>query len=72
MTYCPLLVKIHNFYEVMSQNLVNLIITVSNLFTMLSTKMSFPSSNIVYIEILLQELLPLVHEMLSLFARFTL
>ena len=72
MTYCPLLVKIHNFYEVMSQNLVNLIITVSNLFTMLSTKMSFPSSNIVYIEILIQELLPLVHEMLSLFARFTL
>ena len=38
----------HNFNNVLSLNQVILIRTVSNLFTMLSTKMSFPSSNILY------------------------
>ena len=66
--------KNHYFYNVLSLYQVILIRTVSNLFTMLSTKMSFPSSNIyiVYIAIFLQELLPLVHEILPLFAIFIL
>ena len=41
-----------NFYDVLSLNCVILIRTVSNLFTILSTKMSFPISNIVYIAII--------------------
>ena len=45
--------KNYYFYDVLSLNQIILIRTVSNLFTMLSTKMSFPSSNIVYIPILL-------------------
>ena len=64
--------KTHNFYDLLSLNRVVLIRTVSNLFIMLSTKMSFPSSNIVYIAIFLQELLPFVHEILPLFVMFTL
>ena len=50
MSYCPLLVKNHNFYDVLSQKRVILIRTVSNLFKILSNKMSFPSSYLVYIE----------------------
>ena len=38
----------YNFYDVRSLNQVILIRTVSNLFTMASSKMSFPSSYIVY------------------------
>ena len=45
MNYCPLLMKNHNFYEVI------VIRTVSNLFTMFSTKMSFPTSNSIYRDI---------------------
>ena len=66
---CPLLMKNHAFDDVLSLYQINLIRTVSNIFTMLSTKMSFPSSNIV---IFLQELLPFVHESLPLIAMFTL
>ena len=76
MALCPLFMKKknHYFYNVLSLNQVILIRTVSNLFTMLSTKMSFPSSNIyiVYIAIFLQELLSFVHEILPLFAIFIL
>ena len=63
----------HNFYDVMSLNQLILTRTVSTVFTMLSTRMSFPRFNIVYnIEIFHQELLPLVYEMLALFAMLTL
>ena len=82
MSYCPLLMKTYNSFDlllycgttVLCLNRVILIRTVSNLFTILSTKMSFPSFNIVYtcIAIFLQKLLPFVHEMLPLFAMFTL
>ena len=68
MGHCTLLMKNDNFYDVWSLNRVILIRTLSNLFTMLSTVMSFLSSNIVYITIFLQELLPFVHEILPLFA----
>ena len=64
--------KNHKFYDVLSLNPVILIRTASNLFTMLSTKMSFRSFNIVYIAKFLQELLPFVHEILPLFAKFIL
>ena len=64
--------KNHNLYDVLSLNRVILVRTVSNLFTMLSTKTSFLSSNTVYIAIYLQELVPFVHEILPLFAMFTL
>ena len=37
----------HNFYDVLSLKRVILIRTVSNLYTKLSTNMSFPSSQIV-------------------------
>ena len=67
MSYCPLLMKNHNFYDVLSLNRV-----ISILFTLLSTKMSFPSYKIIYIAIFLQELLPFVHEILPLFAMSTL
>ena len=72
MSYCPLLMKNHHFYDVLSLNGVILIRTLSNLYTMLSTKMSSPSFIIVYITIFLQELLPFVHDILSLFVMFTL
>ena len=62
-----LLMNKYNFSDVLSLNQVILIRTVAILFAMLSTKMSFPSSNIVYIAIFLQELLPFVREMLPLF-----
>ena len=60
------------FYDVLSLNRVILIRTVSNLFTMLSTKMSFLSFNMVYIAIFFQELLPFIPEIWPLFAMFTL
>ena len=53
--------KNHNFYDVVTLNRIILIrnSTVSNVFKMLSTKITFPSSDI-YIIIFLQELLPFV------------
>ena len=68
----PFVDEKHNVYDVLSINQVILIRTVSNLFTMLSTKMYFPSSNLVDIAIFLQELFPFVHKILPLFAMFTL
>ena len=53
--------KNQHFYDILCLNRVILIRTVSNLFTMLRTKMSFPSSNIVYIE-----KLPFVHVILPI------
>ena len=69
MSYCPLLMKNHNFYDGLFKNRVILIKTVSNLFIL--PKCFSPSSNIVYITIFLQELLPFVHEILPLFAMYT-
>ena len=60
----------HNVYDALSLNLVILIRTVSNLSTMFSTQMSFPSSNIVYIAVFHQELLPFVYKIMPLFAMF--
>ena len=67
-----LLRKKTHFYDILCLNRVILIRTVSNLFTMLHTKMSFPSFNIVYIAKFLQEVLPFVHEILPSFAMFIL
>ena len=80
MSYCPLLMKTYNFFDVLlfcgttvlCLNRVIVIRAVSSSFKMLSTRMSFPSFYIVYIAIFLQELLPFVHEILPLFAMFTL
>ena len=60
--------KIQNFYNVLSLNRVIMIRTVSNLFALLSTMMPFPRSNVVYIAIFFQELLPVVHVIMQLFA----
>ena len=68
MSYCPLLMKNDYFYDVWSLNQVFFIRSLTDLFTMLSTKISFPSSNTVYIAIFLQELLPFVCEMLPFLA----
>ena len=64
--------KNHHFYDVLSLNGVILIRTLSYLYTMLSNKMSFPSFIIVYITLFLQELLPFVQDILSLFVMFAL
>ena len=47
MSNCPLLMKNYNFYDVQSLNRVILIRTLSNLFTMLITKMCFWSFKMV-------------------------
>ena len=56
----------------MSLNRVFVIRTVSNLFTMLSTKMSFPTSNSIYRNTPLGVIAPCFFEILPLFAMFTL
>ena len=72
MSHCPLLMKNGNFYDVWFLYGVNQIKTVSHLFTMLSTiyKRSSPSCKMVYIAIILQELLPFVHEISPVFDFF--
>ena len=60
MSYCSLFTKNDNIYDVQSLNRVILLGTLPNLVKMFSTKMSFSSSEMVYIEIFFQELLPFV------------
>ena len=66
MSYCPLLMKNHNFYDVLSLNQVVLIRTMKLIHNVKYQNVY----NIVYIPIFLQELLPFVHEILPLFAMF--
>ena len=57
MSYCALLMKNDNFFDVWFLYQVIMIKTLTNLFTMFSTNIFFPSYNIVYIAISLHELL---------------
>ena len=71
MSHCPLLMENHIFNDEVSLNLVILIRTVSNLFTMLSAEMSFLCFNIINIGILRQELVPIFQDILPMFSLFT-
>ena len=62
MSYCSLFTKNDNIYDVQSLNRVILIGTLPNFVKMFSTKMSFSSSEMLYIETFFQELLPFVCE----------
>ena len=62
----PFVMESGPFYDASSPTRIILIRTASNIFIILSTKMSFSSTNIVYIVILLQGSLPFVCEVLPL------
>ena len=67
-----LLIKNGNFYDVWSLNQVVLIRTVSNLFTMLSTKMSFPEYYYSLLHNIPPGVIALCSEIFALFGMFRL